>query len=138
MLPEILLDDVRFQELVSEARTRIVRHSPDWTEHNVSDPGITLIELFAWMTEMIVFRLNQVPDLNYIKFLQLLGIELTPAQPAQADVTFTTVRKDVPGVNVPAGTQIAASGGAGSARAIPASGVASEAARNVRRFMSAP
>ena len=48
MLPEILLDDVRFQELVSEARTRIVRHSPEWTEHNVSDPGITLIELFAW------------------------------------------------------------------------------------------
>ena len=56
MLPEILLDDVRFQELVSEARTRIVRHSPDWTEHNVSDPGITLIELFAWMTEMTIYR----------------------------------------------------------------------------------
>ena len=50
MLPEIMLDDVRFQELVSEARNRIIRHTPEWTEHNVSDPGITLIELFAWFT----------------------------------------------------------------------------------------
>ena len=49
-LPEIKLDDRRFQDLVSEARTRIARACPEWTEHNVSDPGITLIELFAWMT----------------------------------------------------------------------------------------
>ena len=49
-LPEIELDDRRFQDLVSEARMRISRSCPEWTEHNVSDPGITLIELFAWMT----------------------------------------------------------------------------------------
>ena len=35
-----------------------------------------------------MYRLNQVPDLNYIKFLQLIGIELAPAQPARADVTL--------------------------------------------------
>ena len=62
MLPEILLDDVRFQELVSEARTRIVRHAPEWTEHNVSDPGITLIELYAWLTELLVYRINRIPS----------------------------------------------------------------------------
>ena len=62
VLPEIILDDVRFQELVSEARTRIIRHSPDWTEHNVSDPGITLIELFAWITEILTYRINRIPE----------------------------------------------------------------------------
>src|SRR5438309_193223 len=51
-LPEIVLDDRRFQELVSEARTRIALSCPEWTEHNVSDPGITLIELFAWAPEV--------------------------------------------------------------------------------------
>ena len=48
-IPEPILDDLRFQkDLVDEARRRIVRYSPDWTDYNVSDPGITLIELFAW------------------------------------------------------------------------------------------
>ena len=61
-LPDIQLDDRRFQDLVSEARLRITRSCPEWTEHNVSDPGVTLIELFAWMTEMTIYRLNRVPD----------------------------------------------------------------------------
>ena len=80
MLPEILLDDVRFQELVSEARTRIVRHSPDWTEHNVSDPGITLIELFAWLTELLVYRINRIPERLHFGLLQLVGVEPRPPE----------------------------------------------------------
>ena len=75
-LPEIELDDRRFQDLVSEARTRISRACPEWTEHNVSDPGITLIELFAWMTEMTIYRLNRVPDKLHVALLDLLGIRL--------------------------------------------------------------
>ena len=75
-LPEIELDDRRFQDLVSEARTRISRSCPEWTEHNVSDPGITLIELFAWMTEMTIYRLNRVPDKLHVALLDLLGIRL--------------------------------------------------------------
>lgn len=87
-LPPIELDDRRFQELVSEARTRIVRTCPEWTEHNVSDPGITLIELFAWMTEMTVYRLNRVPDKVHVELLDLLGIQLRPPAPARVDVRF--------------------------------------------------
>lgn len=83
------LDDLRFQQdLVDEARRRIIRYCPEWTDYNVSDPGITLIELFAWMTEMLVYRLNRVPDKNYIKFLELLGIQLQPASSATTDLTF--------------------------------------------------
>ena len=72
-LPEIQLDDRRFQDLVSEARLKITRACPEWTEHNVSDPGITLIELFAWMTEMTIYRLNRVPDKLHVALLELLG-----------------------------------------------------------------
>src|SRR5215210_8542654 len=75
-LPEIQLDDRRFQDLVSEARTKITRSCPEWTEHNVSDPGITLIELFAWMTEMTIYRLNRVPDKLHVALMELLGIQL--------------------------------------------------------------
>jgi predicted phage baseplate assembly protein len=88
-LPVLNLDDLQFQrDLVDEARLRIIRYCPEWTEYNVSDPGITLIELFAWMTEMIVYRLNKVPDKNYVKFLDMVGVELMPAASAEADLTF--------------------------------------------------
>lgn len=88
-LPEPILDDLRFQrDLVDEARRRIIRYCPEWTDYNLSDPGITLIELFAWMTEMIVYRLNRVPEKNYIKFLELLGLQLQPASSARTELTF--------------------------------------------------
>jgi predicted phage baseplate assembly protein len=88
-LPEPNLDDLRFQQdLVDEARRRIVRYCPEWTDYNVSDPGITLIELFAWMTEKLIYRLNQVPAKNYIKFLDMVGVELTPASSARTELTF--------------------------------------------------
>lgn len=101
------LDDRRFQDLVDEAKKRIPHYCKDWTDHNVSDPGITLIELFAWMTELLLYRLNQVPDLHYIKFLEMLGVKLHPAIPAKAPITFwLSAPQDVP-VTIPAGTEVA-------------------------------
>lgn len=106
-----LLDDRRFADLVAQARTLIPRYAPEWTDFNESDPGITLLQLFAWMTDILIYRLNQVPELNYIKFLQLLGIELRPAEPARADLTFKLVENStLDSVIVPKGTQVAASG----------------------------
>ena len=87
-LPEIQLDDRRFQDLVSEARLRIARTCPEWTEHNVSDPGITLIELFAWMTEMTIYRLNRVPDKLHVALLELLGIRLDGPSAARTSLRF--------------------------------------------------
>ncbi|HEY2318981.1 MAG TPA: putative baseplate assembly protein [Solirubrobacteraceae bacterium] len=113
MLPEILLDDVRFQELVSEARTRIVRHSPDWTEHNVSDPGITLIELFAWLTELLVYRINRIPERLHFGLLKLVGVEPRPPECATVTVRFMLEQPGEGGV-VPAGTEIASPRTAGS------------------------
>ena len=87
-LPPIELDDRRFQDLVSEARLRIDRACPEWTEHNVSDPGITLIELFAWMTEMTIYRLNRVPDKLHVALMELLGIELDGPTAAHTRLRF--------------------------------------------------
>jgi predicted phage baseplate assembly protein len=88
-LPTPNLDDLKFQkDLVDEARKRIIHYCPEWTDYNLSDPGITLIELFAWMTELMVYRLNRVPDKNYIKFLELLGLQIKPASSARTDLTF--------------------------------------------------
>jgi predicted phage baseplate assembly protein len=90
-LPAPNLDDLRFQrDLVDEARRRIIRYCPEWTDYNLSDPGITLIELFAWMTEMMVYRLNRVPEKSYIQLLELLGIKLQPASSARTELTFWT------------------------------------------------
>lgn len=83
------LDDRDFESLFKEARARIPRYVPEWTDWNESDPGIALLQLQTWLAETILYRLNQVPDLHYIKFLQLLGVEQRPARPAQVDLTFT-------------------------------------------------
>ena len=101
-LPQVELDDRRFQDLVNEARTRIARACPEWTEHNVSDPGITLIELFAWMTDMLVYRLNRVPDKLHVALLELLGITLAPPAPAATEVRFRLAAAAVEPVPVPA------------------------------------
>ncbi len=83
------LDTRTFDRLKSLALLRIPRYTPEWTDFNESDPGVTLVELFAWLTEMMLYEMNRIPDRNYIKFLQLLGMELRPAQPAVAYLTFS-------------------------------------------------
>lgn len=105
-LPAPNLDDRRFQDIVDEAKRRITRYCPEWTDHNVSDPGVALIELFAWMTEMILYRLNQVPDRLYVKFLELVGIELASAAPARTDLLFMLAAPPEQPIRVPAGTQV--------------------------------
>ena len=87
-LPETTLDTRTFQSLVTEARARVAARCPEWTEHNVSDPGITLIETFAWMTEMLIYRVNQLPDRAHVALLRLLDITLAPPTAANAEVRF--------------------------------------------------
>ena len=101
------LDDRHFQEIVDEAKKRIPHYCKEWTDHNVSDPGITLVELFAWMTEIVLYRLNQVPDRHYIKFMEMLGITLQGPVPAKVPVTFWLSAPQANPVLIPAGTEVA-------------------------------
>jgi predicted phage baseplate assembly protein len=105
MIPPPKLDDRTFNDIVDEAISMIPRYAPEWTNHNPSDPGITLIELAAWMTDLLIYRLNQVPDKNYVAFLNLLGIKLRAPRAARALVRFTLVEGSVK-QRVPRGTQV--------------------------------
>ena len=111
-LPDINLDDRRFEDLIADAKRRIPAYTPEWTwtDLSESDPGITLVELFAWLTEMILWRLNRVPEKNYLKFLELIGIVPKLPTPAQAHLTFTLVKTQSPdphGYVVAQGTKVA-------------------------------
>lgn len=105
MIPTPKLDDRTFRDIVEEAIRLIPQYCPEWTNFNPSDPGITLIELFAWMMEMVLYRLNRVPDKNYLAFLNLLGIRLRPPQPASVILTFRMSEK-ADHVLVPRGTTV--------------------------------
>jgi hypothetical protein len=86
------LDNRRYQELLDEALARIPIHNPEWTNFNQSDPGVTLLQVFAFLTENLLYRSNQVPERNRRKFLSLLGIPLKPASSACGIVTFDNER----------------------------------------------
>jgi len=106
-LPVPNLDDRRFQDLVDDAKRLVQRRCPEWTDHNVSDPGVTLIETFAYMVDQLVYRLNRVPDRNYVRFLELIGVRLFPPVAARAAVTFWLSAPVPDVVGVPAGTEVA-------------------------------
>jgi len=105
MIPPPKLDDRSYNDIVEEAISMIPRYAPEWTNHNPSDPGITLIELAAWMTDLLIYRMNQVPDKNYVAFLNLLGIKLKAPQSARALVRFQLV-EGAQKQRVPRGTQV--------------------------------
>ena len=101
------LDDRTFQDIVSEARSKIPLYCPKWTDYNLSDPGVTLIELFAWMVDILLYRLNQVPEKNYIKFMELMGVQLQSPDPAAVNVTFRLSAPQPEPVTIPGGTEVA-------------------------------
>jgi predicted phage baseplate assembly protein len=105
-LPAPNLDDRRFQDLVDDAKRLVQRRCPEWTDHNVSDPGVTLIETVAYMTDQLIYRLNRVPDRNYVKFLELIGVRLFPPNPAKVDVTYWLSARQDDVVVVPAGAEV--------------------------------
>ena len=107
MLPAPNLDDRRFQDLVDDAKRLVQQRCPTWTDHNVSDPGVTLIEAFAQMVDQLIYRLNRVPDLHYIKFLELIGVELRPPAAARGEVTFWLSAPQPQPITVRAETQVA-------------------------------
>ncbi|MGV9266153.1 putative baseplate assembly protein [Kitasatospora sp. NPDC003701] len=110
-LPSPNLDDRRFQQLVDEAKRYVQQRAPEWTDHNVSDPGVTLIETFAYLVDQLLYRLNRVPDKNYLAFLDLLGIRLYPPSAAVAEVDFWLSAPQPDTVTLPAGTEVTTAAG---------------------------
>src|SRR5215470_9130251 len=102
------LDDRRYQDLLDEALARIPVYTPEWTNFNKSDPGVTLIEVFAFLTENLRYRSNQIPERNRRRFLQLLGIGLQPASSAGGLVSFTNDRGPLETVTLPSEIEVKA------------------------------
>ncbi len=125
-----IIDDRSFDDIVAEARTRIARYTPEWTDFNDNDPGIAIVQVFAWLTEMLIYRLGKVPELNYLKFLELLGIELNAAEPALTEITFPVLDTFPDAlVIVPLRTQVSAEAPGGGAPIIFETGRALNALR---------
>ena len=109
------LDDLDHATVEAALRSRIPVVAPEWTDHNDSDPGITLIQLFAHLAEMVGYRLNRVPEKAYVEFLKLVGVRLRPAAAARTLMAFTLARPArAEALLLPAGTRITAKGGSGA------------------------
>ncbi len=98
------LDDRTFEQIKREMLLRIPRYAPEWTDFNDSDPGVTLIETFAWLAETIGYRLNQAPERCLLTFLDVLGVTPIAAAPAHTDLTFTVRPGETQPISVPART----------------------------------
>jgi predicted phage baseplate assembly protein len=105
MLPSPNLDDRRFQDLVDDAKRLVAHYCPEWTDHNVSDPGVTLIETFAFMVDELFYRLNRVPDRLYVAFLELLGVTLHPPTAASVELLMRLSAPQPDAVVIPKGTE---------------------------------
>ncbi len=104
-----VLDDRNFEQLLAETKRRIPAHTPEWTNYNVeSDPGITLVQLFAFLTDNLLYRANRIPERNRLKFLQLLGIPLQPAAAAEGIITVQNERGPVASLQLETGIVVAA------------------------------
>ena len=86
------IDNRRYQQLVDETLARVAVHTPEWTNFNHSDPGVTLVQLFAFLAESLLYRANQIPERNRVKFLQLIGTPLTPATAALGLITINNIQ----------------------------------------------
>src|SRR5437879_7845219 len=106
-LPVPNLDDRSWKQIVDEAVRLIPRYCPEWTNHNPTRPGITLLELYAWMTEIVIYRLNQVPEKNFLTFLDLIGVRLKPPEPARVVLELTPSEGADGELVVRKGTQVA-------------------------------
>src|SRR5215207_6257764 len=82
------LDDRTWEDLVKEGRSLIPTYAPEWTDHNVHDPGITVMELLAWIAEMDIYQLDRISDEHKRKFLALVGVTPEPPRAAQNVLSF--------------------------------------------------
>ena len=108
------LDDRRFDDLMAEALMRIRAGCPEWTDLGPSDPGIALLEAFAYLTEILLYRVNRIPEKATIEFLKLMGVSLYPPSAAGAVLTFSLNAPRTTATEIPARTRVTIARSAGS------------------------
>lgn len=113
-LPVPNLDDRDFARLLAEAQAVVRARSPEWTDLSPGDPGETLLEAFAYLTDTLVYRVNRAPEKAYVQLLNLIGVRLEPPASASVVLTFSTAAPATAALTVPRGTRVTAPrGGSG-------------------------
>ncbi len=107
-LPPPEIDTRTWRELMDEALRRNAVHTPEWTNQSDADPGITLLQLFAFMSESIIYRTNNIPNRNRRAFLRLLGLNLRPAGVACGLVSFARGAGPVEAATLASGAELTA------------------------------
>ncbi|ATL87694.1 hypothetical protein DNK48_05440 [Streptomyces malaysiensis subsp. malaysiensis] len=107
-LPAPKLDDLTWADMMAAIRRRIPAESDGiWTLHAPVDPGVTLLELFAYFLEQRLYWLDQVPDALVVAVLRLLGLEPPrPARPAATVLRLAARQEGTALPVVPAGTAL--------------------------------
>lgn len=101
------LDDRSFDDLVEDLIARIPAHTPEWTNPRLGDPGRTLLELFAWLGDALLYRANLIPERQRLVFLKLLGERLRPARPATTLVSLAFAQPtELDALTLAAGAQV--------------------------------
>ncbi len=113
-LPIPNLDDRDFQQLMDAAMLRVRRLNPAWDDLSPGDPGIVLLELFAYLTDTLLYRVNQIPAKVYVALLRLLGVSLYPPAAAVVVLRFSRARGQTQAIEIPRGTRVTITGGAGA------------------------
>ncbi len=106
MLESPRLDTRDFESLLSDARAWIEDNAPDWTDLSESDPGMVLVELFAYLTDMMIYRLNTLPQTAYVEFLRLIGVKLHPPSAAVVSLRFSRLAEGGSTIPIPRGTRV--------------------------------
>ncbi len=136
-LPEPDLDDRRFTDLLRDAKGMLVGRCPEWTDLTPGDPGVTLLELFAYLTETLIYRVNRAPGKAYAQYLNLIGVRLQPPASASAELTFRRTTQAGSRVLVPRGTRVATGrGGADGPVFVTALDLALEAGQREARVVA--
>ena len=87
-LPNPRLDDRDFDSLVAAAKEVVRNHCPEWNVDAPSDPGVILIEAFAYLTDILLYRVNHIPEKIHVELLRLIGLQLRPPAAARVELTF--------------------------------------------------
>ena len=105
-LPSLALDDRTFDQLVEQAKDFIRRSGSAWTDLSAHDPGVVLLEVFAHLTETMLYRLNRLPEKAYVEFLRLLGLAQRPTTAAVTTLRFTLAEPSDDAVAIPQGVRV--------------------------------
>src|SRR3954466_9808355 len=118
-LPSPNLDDRTFEDLLGEAKARVAQTCPAWTDVTPHDPGVGLLEVFAYLTEVMLYRLNRLPEKVHVELLKLMGVKLHPPSAAVVSLTFSADAPVGRALETPRATRVAAEragdGGGGGA-----------------------